>query len=322
MIDIQEFVAKIQAVLNGTDSLVSSLSRPDTSTYFDVRSPELPFADSVASLENKQTRFPVMVEQNSAGRYEAFPDVNMWSMSLTMTFLFPVANTLAVRNYFEYLASAVNGKQINFGSSSGYCVCALGVPTMGQMQYLDMNQYSQVKESINVIFGKTVNLSREWSTMTCEFYLSGSKNAGQAEGLIFGNQIEHSISFVYQGVTYSETLVPVARSVASSAMAYEQQGLSSSLQKGIAQSGAQVATLTCMVRANDFWLKVLALKDLGYLKDTAMTLYEIWRVGGNVWFGTSGFAKCFIKDIGLTEDLGKPVSAILTIEPQLTVGSI
>lgn len=322
MIDIQEFVAKIKAVLNGTDSLVSSLPRPDTSTYFDVRSPELPFADSVASLENKQTRFPVMVEQNSAGRYEAFPNVNMWSMSLTMTFLFPVANTLAVRNYFEYLASAVNGQQINFGASSGYCVCALGVPTMGQMQYLDMNQYSQVKESVNLIFGKTVNLSREWSTMTCEFYLSGSLNAGQDEGLIFGNQIEHSISFVYQGVTYSETLVPVARSVASSAMAYEQQGLSSSLQKGIAQSGAQVATLTCMVRANDFWLKVLALKDSGYLKDTAMTLYEIWRVGGNVWFGTSGFAKCFIKDIGLTEDLGKPVSAILTIEPQLTVGSI
>ena len=322
MIDIQEFVTKIQAVLNGTDSLVSSLSRPDTSTYFDVRSPELPFADSVASLENKQTRFPVMVEQNSAGRYEAFPNVNMWSMSLTMTFLFPVANTLAVRNYFEYLASAVNGQQINFGASSGYCVCALGVPTMGQMQYLDMNQYSQVKESVNVIFGKTVNLSREWSTMTCEFYLSGSLNAGQAEGLIFGNQIEHTVSFSYQGVTYSETLVPVARSVASSAMAYEQQGLSSSLQKGIAQSGAQVATLTCMVRANDFWLKVLALKDLGYLKDTAMTLYEIWRVGGNVWFGTSGFTKCFIKDIGLTEDLGKPVSAILTIEPQLTVGSI
>ena len=322
MIDIQEFVAKIKAVLNGTDSLVSSLSRPDTSTYFDVRSPELPFADSVASLENKQTRFPVMVEQNSAGRYEAFPNVNMWSMSLTMTFLFPVANTLAVRNYFEYLASAVNGQQINFGASSGYCVCALGVPTMGQMQYLDMNQYSQVKESVNLIFGKTVNLSREWSTMTCEFYLSGSLNAGQAEGLIFGNQIEHSISFVYQGVTYSETLVPVARSVASSAMAYEQQGLSSSLQKGIAQSGAQVATLTCMVRANDFWLKILALKDSGALKDTAMTLYEIWRVGGNVWFGTSGFAKCFIKDIGLPEDLGKPVSAILTIEPQLTVGSI
>ena len=45
-------------------------------------------------------------------------------------------------------------------------------------------------------------------------------------------------------------------------------------------------------------------------------------MGGNVWFGTSGFAKCFVKDIGLTEDLGKPVSAILTIEPQLTVGTL
>lgn len=322
MIDIQEFVDKIKAVLNGTDSLVSSLPRPDTSTYFDVRSPELPFADSVASLENKQTRFPVMVEQNSAGRYEAFPNVNMWSMSLTMTFLFPVANTLAVRNYFEYLASAVNGQQINFGASSGYCVCALGVPTMGQMQYLDMNQYSQVKESVNVIFGKTVNLSREWSTMTCEFYLSGSKNAGQTNGLIYGNQVTHTLSFALtgSGAIVSETIIPVQRSMASSAMTYEQQGVTSPLQKGIAQSGALAWTLTAMVRANGFWSQVISLSAQGTMKDRSVTLTETYSVGGANWSVET--MTCVIKDIGFTHDLGKPVSAIITLEPQLTVGTL
>jgi hypothetical protein len=320
VIEIKELSVKLQSILNGLDSLSPS-SRPDSTTFFDVRTPSEPYSDKTSG-EDKKTYFPVMVTFGQ-GKYEPLPDVMFWNCSMSITFMYPVSATEAVRRYFDYLTEALNGKMASYGTVSGDCVCAMGTPSIGQLQYLEENQFQSFREETSKIFGVSKQVSRAWSTMTAEMYFSGAAKAGKTDGVIFGNQYKDELSFIYSGHTYTETLIPVSASGAKQSSTYEQQGLSSSNQTSLETNTAYARTFAAIVRANDFWKKLLELEKSGDLQGLPFTLSQIVTVDGAIWITSGIFDQdCVMGSLSISHDLGKPVSAVISLLIKSEVGSL
>lgn len=316
MIELQEFSTKIMGLLNGMD--ISAPSRPDSVTFFDVRTPSAPYSDSTAI--DKKTCYPVMVSSGAQGNYEPIPDIMYWHCSLSVTFIYPVSQTEIVRRYFDMLAKSLNGKMTNFGVISGKCVCAFGVPTIGQLQYLEENQFQSFKEETNKLFGITKNVSRAWSTMTVEIYLSGSDKSGDTDGLIFGNQVTDELSFTYASTLYKETLLPVSASGAKQSSTYEQQGLSSINQTSLETNTAYAKSFAVLVRANAFWGHLIDLAESGTLQGVEFSLVHKIQIGTTApeTYDTL-FSKC-TANVSFSHDLGKPMSCIISLTPKSTLG--
>jgi len=321
MIEISELSAKLQSILNGTDPLSPS-SRPDSVTFFDVRTPSAPYSDKTA-FSDKKTYFPVMVTSGGQGNYQPIPDVMLFSCSMSITFIYPVSSTEAVRRYFDYLAKALNGRMVDFGTVSGNCVCALGTPSIGQLQYIEEAQFQAFRAETSKIFGTVANVSRAWSTMTCEIYFSGGDRAGGTDGLIFGNQATDTISFGYEMINYSEDLLLVSPSSAKQSATYEQQGLSSLMQRSLETNTAYGKAFVVLVRANSFWLKIMTLYESGALQGVSFLLTHKIRVAGTDWLTGGAFSgQCVMKDVSFSCELGKPISCSFSLVLKSTVGSL
>lgn len=328
MIEASEFAAKIQAILNGTDSSVLGLSRPDfeldrQSVTFSVRSPSLPYADTIAGAAGHV--LPVMAELGSGGQYEAYPGIGMWSASATLTFIFPVSAYQDILLFYEYMADALVGKLISFGPLSGFVLCTIGQPTYGQMRYLEATQYEQVKQAAALIFGKVACVSREWASLTFPVYMSGAKNLGASGGLIFGNQQSDTLTIAYNGVTYSEPLAEISPSESSSANTYEGQSVSAPFQSGLATNQSIGATHTVFVRMTDFWLAFRQAWAAGSISSIPATLTSVISTGaGTAWHNAAWPLKtnCIIKDVSFMHDPGKPLTCTFTVEPLASVGSV
>lgn len=329
MIEAAEFAAKMQAILNGTASEVVAGSRPDftldkQSVIFDVRSPSLPYADTAMDAKAGVAVLPVMAEMGASGQYEAYPDVMMWSASANLTFMFPISAYSDILLFYEYMAKAMVGKMVYFGSASGRCICTLGQPTFGQMRYLESYQYDQVAASTARIFGKRVCLSREWASLTFPVYLSGAAGLGESGGMIYANQIKTVLSFVYGGVPYSEELLEISPSDASVVNTYEQQSPSASLQKGLSTNKSIGATHTVFVRMNAFWQKFRVLYYLGLLSDVSATIITtVYDGAGAAWSSSASSpmaSSSLIKDVSFSHDPGKPLTCTFSVEPKATVG--
>jgi len=336
MIEITEFCAKLQAILNGTAPNVSALTRPSFTldgqqVYFNVKSPSLPHTDDLtpSGLGNASSgmTLPVMVEQSGSGQYEAYPNALMWSAGYQMTFLFPVVLYSDILLFYQYLADAVNGIIVNFGSVSGSVCCALGAPSFGQMRYLEAYQFDPLKASVSALFGERVCVSREWASLTLTFYMSGAKGLNEAGGFVYGNQVSYSLEVTFPSPTGDlfESLSLVSPSEALSTNAYEQQAISASQQSALPQNAGQGITLACFVKADAFWAALITAKRNGTLPSLPALLSTDIIVGGSLFWSPSSddpFSNCMIKDVQISADPGKPMTAVLTIEPKATVATV
>lgn len=332
MIEITEFCAKLEAILNGTASEVSALARPSFTldgqqVYFNVKSPSEPHTDDLTpeGKGNNASGFtlPVMVEQSGTGQYEAYPNALMWSAGYQVTMLFPVSLYSDILLFYEYLAEAVNGILVNFGSVSGSVCCALGAPTYGQMRYLEAYQFDPLRASVSALFGERVCVSREWASLTLPFYMSGAKGLGEAGGYVYGNQLVYDLTVTFASGAVSERLSVVSPSETISANAYEQQAINAPLQGALPQNAAHGVTLTCFLKADPFWAALLAAKRDGTLPTLPVSFNEAVRLADGTYFwSTTANTAYMIKDASLSGDPGKPVTMTLTLEPSAEVATV
>lgn len=329
MVVLSEFVKKLEEMLNSsTASGVPTFTINGIPVRFAVRSPSLPFVDSIDDKENKSFALPVMVQSLGAGSYEAYPDMGFFDISYTITFRFPMVVFNEIIAYFNYLASQVVGKIVDIGPLSGSAVCGLGAPSLGQMAYMEVAQIAQVSAETSKIFGKSVNISDEWADMNFEFYMAGANKLNESGGFIYGNQIETSLSVKFSqlgGVALTESLLIVSPSQAQSSLTYEQQALSGNYQKSLVTNTGSAVTLTVFVRANDFWSNFINDFTAGVLqKTTSVILSSIIKIGSSITCSLNGTLgqNCIIKDVSFSYGYGMPLTCTFTVSPKATPGEL
>lgn len=332
MIDVDELCTFMTAVLNGTSPDVIALSRPSftmdgQNVSFKARSPSLPYNDDTTMDSPSEGSFlPVMIEETGGGQYEAFPDAGMYSISDSMTFLFPVALYSDILAFFDYMAKALVGKVLSVGSVSGSVCFNIGQPTFAQMAYLESDQLEQITTMTSRIFGHKTSVSRQWATLTFPLYMSGAENLNKAGGIVYGNQGEYILTIDFGGTVgpLSETLLIVQPSDAMMGNTAEEQAISDTIQRGVVTNSAVGTTLTCFVRANAFWHFLIKAKREGTLPTLTASLSFTVYVAGAVWSDSSGdpMLNCIVKDASLAPELGKPMCCTLSMNPRATVVAI
>ena len=227
--------------------LQSELDAIAPSVAFDVRSPNVPKLGSV------KDGFPVMVSSGE-GDYEAYADICLESPTFTVEMLVPAENMNEAYIVHNALAKRVVGKPLLIGGK--ICLGGLSTITPEQLALLDTASLGQYNFAINQIFGREVKDLRYWFKMSFYLYLTTGENAGgmatNDNGIIFSNQIKNTISFVDNGVTYSEECRFINDEHAMTAALFDQQGLGSSFQKATEQTIAYANTVTFVVRNNGF----------------------------------------------------------------------
>jgi len=330
MVDLNEFIAKLSGILNSsTAPNVPTFTLDGLPVWFDVKSPSSPRIDSIADKENKRVNLPVMVQNNGAGSFEAYPDMGFFDISYTIIFRFPVSVYESILAYFNYLADNVVGKILDLGANSGSVICGLGAPQTGQMVYLEASQFSQVQTETAVIFGNKINITRQWMDLQFQFYMSGANGLGKANGIIFANQVEDllTIKFFGDSTVSVETLRRVSPSLASSSLTYEQQGMNKNYQGGLITNTGHGGAFTVFVFANSFWHKFITEhRDGTLIKSTDISLSTHIATGSSYWWNSNGSTDVFrvslIKDVSFSYEYGKPITCTFSLEPKITPGTL
>lgn len=320
MINQYEFAEFLQGVLDDSTIAVDAL--------FKVRTPDIPFVDSIANkittTDDLQTHIlPVMVEQTQEGGYDATPEIGMWDGSLSVTFLFPLSELRTIELYYDYIAQELNGKIKKIGDISGKCVMAIGQRTLGQMQLLDVGQFSQINQQVMALYGRQCVITREWMTMNFVIDFSGAKNLGKENGIIYGNSISRILTIKSdKGVKeYEENLVLVDASSANSIMAHSQQYIGGGDTKSVPTCSAKGVTFTAYVRDNDFWDALINFSRADVLSSHQF-MYEESFLNRNNTLVNLFIGGVIITDIGFAGGYGEPLTCSMSLLPKAEVADL
>lgn len=178
MFVLEEVANKIEEILNGFES----------NYEFSVQTQGY-HLDKIANHESGKNFIPVFIELTS-GDIEPIPSLNMASYNIETTIYFPVR----FKHDFFVLQDKINnafcGQTIDIGTLTGKCVSNLSIPTYGEIQDLDLNEF---KEWVENIYRKEISVSEPYQTMTFTLYFGTVK-----QGIPFGNNVDYYLSYTYK----------------------------------------------------------------------------------------------------------------------------
>ncbi len=243
---------------------------------FKVRNNDIPFVDTIANKtdntnDNQRTILPVLVEKLPNGGYEPYPDLLLWDCSFQITFMFPLSDLESIEEIYTYLAEICNGKAIYYNRSNDF-VMAMGQTSYSAMQTLDVGQFSQVNESVKAVFGKEIRMTREWATMSFPISCSGSDSE---LGVKYGNSGIYTLSFTYNGTSYSNKLSIVDLSTNQSVDTFSQQRINSGLTKSLPTITANGVSIDFVVAYSSTDNKGIEILIDAYLKNKLSSLTNV-----------------------------------------------
>lgn len=317
MINQKEFCSYLQKILDD-NTVISDVA-------FKVRTLDLPFFDTMAKKiddtnDPQITLLPVMVEQTPEGGYDPIPDLGLWDGTLSVSLLFPLADLESMELLYDYIASKLSGRYEYIGDISGNCVMAVGQRTFGQMQLLDVGQFSQINQQIMAYYGKECRVTREWLSMTFQVDFAGSNPTDDEGRVIYGNEIRRALTITYADdddgtVSLTEELKLVDASSANSIMPFSQQYIYGYETTSIASCSAKGASVTCYVRNNKFWQKLLECNNYGEIENLlSVSYYEGTEI--NLEEVPLFYKDVIITDIGLSGGYGEPLTCSISLAPK------
>ncbi len=290
---------------------------------FKVRNNDIPFVDTIANKtdntnDNQRTILPVLVEKLPNGGYEPYPDLLLWDCSFQITFMFPLSDLESIEEIYTYLAEACNGKAIMYNRSNDF-VMAMGQTSYSAMQSLDVGQFSQVNESVKAVFGKEIRMTREWATMSFPISCSGSDSE---LGVKYGNSGIYTLSFTYNGTSYSNKLSIVDLSTNQSVDTFSQQRINSGLTKSLPTITANGVSIDFVVAYSSTDNKGIEILIDAYLKNKLSSLTNVdieILVGGLPLYANSNLA---INNMSLSVAYGGVLVCSLSLVEKDEVKSI
>lgn len=204
MMILSEIAEKLEAILNDSDNPVAFQYKVEAQGFH---------IDHIINKDVGTNFIPVFVA-SMGGQFNAVPDLKQGTYVIPITFYFPVRFKDEIFKLGDYLVATFVGKYINYGTYSGYAISNLSVPTYGEIQDLDLDQFQEWVE--NIYQNRVGRKNEPFMSMSINLYLTDA-----AEGFIFGNSVDAHL--VYKGS--SHPVVFASSSIQSSAQSNSQQEL-------------------------------------------------------------------------------------------------
>ena len=184
MINLNEVANKISEILNSVDN---PLRIDNERVIFDVAT-EGYRVDSIAKREEGKNAIPVFIAL-AGGENQPIPNLSQQSKSFNIAIYYPIIYKDIFVDLEDYLDNEIVGKMINFGNSTKWCLCNLGVAQFGEIQNLDLEAF---KSFVANRYEKTIEISVNWHSMILTLYATK-----MSDGYIFGNEIKYELEMTY-----------------------------------------------------------------------------------------------------------------------------
>ena len=306
---------KIGKIVNKIQSILDEYY---PSAHFDVRSPSSPKV-------NRMTEgYPILVS-GGQGDFEAYPDILLRNPEFQVQILVPADEEDIAYHAHEVLSEHMVGKFLWYDDGEG-AISNLSNIVPNNIGLLDTDTRGQFAKAINAIFDRTVKEVEYYMSFDFNVYITTAKNAGGVTendgGLLFGNQVSHSITVYIGSDSYTEEYSNLKGEHSSATAMYEQQAVNGKAQAATEQTTAYAKSISMLVRNTEFMRNLLETYSEGNIQGTRCVLSESIALGGGLdpipISSADGLA---IESLLLNEMPGEPLSISLTIVPATEVGT-
>ena len=296
MIVLNEVAQKLEKILNGVDNEVS-LNNP-TSFRFKVEAQGF-HIDHILDKDVGTNFIPVFVS-SMGGQFNPVQGLKQGQYVIPVTFYFPVRFKEDIFKVGDFLIDVFVGSNLNYGTVSGKAISNLSVPTYGEIQDLDLDQFQKwVEEHYQSVVGRK---NEPFMSMSINLYLTTA-----ADGFMFGNSVD--VSLTYDGTT--ETITFANSSVQSAAQSSSEQELDATLPEadGLPFGTAYSTGFTAYVKNTPLWKKIM--KDWCDGKSQTMTL-EVSVVFNDMVINDTPLTferTCYIESVNMPIQKGQLLTA-------------
>lgn len=297
MIRIDELATKLSNILNRIDTETHLISYDLSDYNFKV----LTYGDYLDKISDKATKenfIPVYIATQQ-GDFEPIPNLKQVDINFDIYIYFP----LDYKNQFflltEFLQNVFVGKILDYGTNSGKAISNISVPKIEPIQRLEMKEF---KDWSAAVFDMPVDMTSKWGVMSFQLFLTQIANLGLENGFILGNQVNSTLSFSYNNITYSEQLV-FATDVRNQGADNVAQQLTDEYEtKNITKNTSYVDSFNVYCRDNDFWRKFIELFENGLLQNIAFNYSRLYYLTTTHVYSKT----CIITSCDSSNELGEP----------------
>ena len=244
MIILSEVATKIEKILNGTDNEV--LTSNPTDFYYVVETQGF-HLDHLLDKKKHKNFIPVFVS-SMGGQFNPVQNLGEANYNIPVTFYFPVRFKNEMFALNEFLANALVGAYLNWGTLSGKAVSNISVSQFGEIQDLDMKQFSSW---VDQVFELPVDVMEPYLSMTFNLYISSAKS-----GFVYGNDVTATLS--YSGyIGDPEPVVFAESTIQSQTQSVSEQQLGTAESQGIPFGVAYGSGFSAYVKDDAFFKAVL-----------------------------------------------------------------
>ena len=142
---------------------------------------------------------PVFIS-SFGGTFNPVPHLKELTATVQVTLYFPVRFKEEFYALNDFLAENLVGTYLNWGSNSGKCVSNISLPTFGEIQNLDLNEF---KQWVSSVYRKEISITEPYMSMNFSLYLTSA-----SASFVFGNEVtltlqtSDTLRLLFQGVCY------------------------------------------------------------------------------------------------------------------------
>lgn len=294
MIILPEVAIKIENILNGNDSEVSSeLGRANN---FDFKVECQGFhLDRIFNRKEGKNFIPVFIS-SMGGQYNPVKGIKQGTCNIPITFYYPVRFRDDFFAINEFLVDAFVGSILDYGTISGKAISNISYPEFGELVDTDMKEF---KEWVSSAYGETVNVMEKWMSMTITLYLTNATS-----DLLWCNEIVSTLSIEGSSLD-SEVLLFAQSSIQSQTNQANEQLINANEVHGFPYGVSYGSSITVYVKNNNFFNYLIAQWFAGTIQNVRLTLTT--TIGSNVYT-----KYCFVESINMPIIKGELLTMTIT----------
>lgn len=186
MIILSEVAKKIEGILNDVDEEVNDVNPTAGAYYFHVETEGL-HIDHIVKKDLSKNYIPVFIS-TMGGQYNPVKGLKQSTVSIPITFYFPVRFKKDFYALGDFLAQVFAGATLTYGEISGKGVSNISVPTYGEIQNADFAHFA------NWLGEHAFEMPKDgmepYLSMTLVLYITNA-----AHGFVFGNDVALTLKF-------------------------------------------------------------------------------------------------------------------------------
>lgn len=299
MILLQEIITRLQNILNGTDAQTSSLTRP--ADYEFVVASQGFHLDYIHDNKNQKNFIPVFASQ-SGGEYDPVPNLSKAMFNVPIVLYFPVRFKNDFYSLNDFLSQALVGVIGNWGSQSGRCLSTISVAQFGELQEVDLQQFSQW---VNENYKREINITQPYMTMSFTLSLMTAR-----QDIAYGNDFTYTMTYrsLETGNNITSDLIWTMCGSQTSISPISQQLIGDNYAKNVCNITNRSFSLTIVPTSDDFWVEFIQQGiyngQLAVLKPTIVRTFSS--------FGATISNSFIITNVSENITLGEPYSLTIT----------